>query len=225
MKSMLAFVLLLAFATPAFAEEEDACAKPTKIHGFETCADIAKAEAEGEVVVYATNPEAAELRVLAEFTKLFPKIKANYTRLQAGALYSKVSAERQAKTYTVDAMQISDMGMILDFQKKQGYVRYVSPTSLSYGSPDPSVNLAAVEDLLAAVRAELPAGGKQYFGTFPHSSTPGPPSAAVGVACGTRSRRPRGVDLRLARSGRTRRRGLRRPGPHAGVIPRRSGAR
>ena len=46
-------------------------------------------------------------------------------------------------------------------------VSIVSPTSLSYGSPDPSVNLAAVEDLLAAVRAELPAGGKQYFGTFP----------------------------------------------------------
>ena len=68
MKSIfcLAVILALGLATPAFAEEEDACAKPTKIHGFETCADIAKAEAEGEVVVYATNPEAAELRVLDE---------------------------------------------------------------------------------------------------------------------------------------------------------------
>ena len=54
------------------------------MEGFKTCADVEKAEAEGEVVVYATNPEAAELRVLAEFTKLFPKIKTNYTRLQAG---------------------------------------------------------------------------------------------------------------------------------------------
>jgi len=52
------------------------------------------------------------------------------------------------------------------------YVRYVSPTSLSYGSPDASVNLAAVEDLLAAVHAELPAGGKQYFGTFPSEVRP-----------------------------------------------------
>lgn len=52
------------------------------------------------------------------------------------------------------------------------YVRYVSPTSLSYGSPDASVNLDAVEDLLAAVRAELPAGGKQYFGTFPSEVRP-----------------------------------------------------
>ena len=52
------------------------------------------------------------------------------------------------------------------------YVRYVSPTSLSYGSPDASVNLAAVEELLAAVRAELPPGGKQYFGTFPSEVRP-----------------------------------------------------
>jgi len=78
------------------------------------------------------SPEAAELSVLGEFAKLFPKIKPNYTRLQAGALYAKVTAERQAKTYTVDAMQISDMGMILDFQKKNGYVRYVSPQMAAY---------------------------------------------------------------------------------------------
>ncbi len=52
------------------------------------------------------------------------------------------------------------------------YVRYVTPTSLSYGSGDTSVNLAAVEELLAGVRAELPAGGKQYFGTFPSEVRP-----------------------------------------------------
>jgi B12-binding domain/radical SAM domain protein len=52
------------------------------------------------------------------------------------------------------------------------YVRYVSPTSLSYGSDDTTVNLPAVEELLAAVRAELPAGGKQYFGTFPSEVRP-----------------------------------------------------
>jgi B12-binding domain/radical SAM domain protein len=52
------------------------------------------------------------------------------------------------------------------------YVRYVTPTSLSYGSEDTSVNLPAVEALLAAVREELPAGGKQYFGTFPSEVRP-----------------------------------------------------
>ena len=52
------------------------------------------------------------------------------------------------------------------------YVRYVSPTSLSYGSDGTDVNLPAVEELLAAVGAELPAGGKQYFGTFPSEVRP-----------------------------------------------------
>src|SRR6202035_596166 len=118
-------------AGPAFADG-DLCAQPTEVQGFKTCADVTKAEAEGELVVYATNPEAAELKVLARFNALFPKIKTNYTRLQAGALYAKVTAERQAKTYTVDVMQISDMGMILDFQKKNGYVHYVSPQMAAY---------------------------------------------------------------------------------------------
>ncbi len=52
------------------------------------------------------------------------------------------------------------------------YVRYVSPTSLSYGSADTEPNLPAVEELLAAVREELPANGKQYFGTFPSEVRP-----------------------------------------------------
>jgi iron(III) transport system substrate-binding protein len=118
--------------TPALSDTGDLCAQPTEVQGFKTCVDVAKAEAEGELVVYATNPEAAELKVLAQFNQLFPKIKTNYTRLQAGALYAKVTAERQAKAYTVDVMQISDMGMILDFQKKNGYVHYISPSMAGY---------------------------------------------------------------------------------------------
>ena len=70
---------LLVAAAPVLAAEGDRCTEAREIQGFKTCADVEKAEAEGEVVVYATNPEAAELRVLAEFTKLFPKIKTNYT--------------------------------------------------------------------------------------------------------------------------------------------------
>lgn len=134
MKALLRIIAAMAVlaAAPALAETGDLCAHPTEMQGFKTCADVAKAETEGEIVVYATNPEAAELRVLAQFNQLFPKIKTNYTRLQAGALYAKVSAERQAKTYTVDVMQISDMGMILDFQKKNGFVHYISPSMDAY---------------------------------------------------------------------------------------------
>lgn len=114
------------------ANNGDLCANPKEVQGFKTCADVAKAEAEGEVVIDATDPEAAELRILKEFTKLFPKIQTNYTRLQAGALYAKINAERQARTYTVDVLQMSDMGMVLDFQKKHGYERYVSPQMAEY---------------------------------------------------------------------------------------------
>jgi B12-binding domain/radical SAM domain protein len=52
------------------------------------------------------------------------------------------------------------------------YVRFLTPTALSYGSQDERPDLAAVEALLAAVRAELPAGGKLYFGSFPSELRP-----------------------------------------------------
>src|ERR1700758_1670247 len=106
MRFLVALSVAALICGAASAAEEGLCPDPKQMQGFKTCADVAKAEAEGEVVIYATNPEAAELQVLGEFAKLFPKIKPNYTRLQAGALYAKVTAERQAKTYTVDAMQI-----------------------------------------------------------------------------------------------------------------------
>ncbi|HEX3863458.1 MAG TPA: extracellular solute-binding protein [Stellaceae bacterium] len=124
-------LLAAACAAPAMAEDAG-CASPQQAEGFKTCADIAKAEQEGEVVIYATDPEAAEQRVLAAFRKAYPKIKTNYVRLQAGALYAKVLAERQAKSYLVDALQLSDMGMVLDFQKKGGYLHYVSPELAAY---------------------------------------------------------------------------------------------
>jgi B12-binding domain/radical SAM domain protein len=51
------------------------------------------------------------------------------------------------------------------------YARFLTPTCLSYGSADESVNLEAVEELLAAVREELPQG-RIYFGTFPSECRP-----------------------------------------------------
>ena len=125
--------LAVALSASALAAEDGAlCAKPQQMQGFKTCADVAKADEEGEVVIYSTSPEAAAQKMLALFRAQFPQIKTNYVRLQAGALYAKVLAERQAKSYLVDAMQISDMGMVLDFQKKGGYVHYVSPEMAAY---------------------------------------------------------------------------------------------
>ncbi|HTO96167.1 MAG TPA: TIGR04013 family B12-binding domain/radical SAM domain-containing protein [Myxococcales bacterium] len=59
------------------------------------------------------------------------------------------------------------------WMKRDGvrYLRFVTPTCLSYGSQDTSVNLAAVEALLSALREELPEGSI-YFGTFPSECRP-----------------------------------------------------
>src|SRR5215212_8396650 len=103
------------------------CDAPRQMEGFKTCANVEKAEAEGAFTLYSTDPEQGQVKLLASFNKSFPKIKTSYVRLQAGALYAKVLSERQAKSYLVDVIQISDMGMILDFQRKGGFRQYVSP--------------------------------------------------------------------------------------------------
>jgi iron(III) transport system substrate-binding protein len=129
----LSFIILLAtlamlLATPAML----ACDKPEQLDGFKTCADVAKAEQEGALVVYATDPEAATEAVLAKFRAAFPKIKPTYLRLQGGALYAKLMSERQGHAYLTDVLQPSDMGFALDFQKRGGYMPYVSPEMAAY---------------------------------------------------------------------------------------------
>jgi iron(III) transport system substrate-binding protein len=119
-------------AAPPAAASDKVCDSPKQMQGFKTCADVAKAEAEGEIVVYTTDPEHGTVKMLAAFNEMFPKIKTNYIRLQAGALYQKLLSERQAKQYLVDVMQISDVGMVLDFQKRGGYRQWVSPEHAAY---------------------------------------------------------------------------------------------
>lgn len=116
----------LAAGSPALADAK-VCDKPQQMDGFKTCADIAKAKAEGAFTLYSTDPEQGQVKLLAAFNKVFPEIKTSYVRLQAGALYAKVLSERQANSYLVDVIQISDMGMILDFTRKGGFRQYVSP--------------------------------------------------------------------------------------------------
>ncbi|MBB5134540.1 B12-binding domain/radical SAM domain protein [Thermocatellispora tengchongensis] len=51
-------------------------------------------------------------------------------------------------------------------------VRFITPTSLSYGSPGPDPDLGAVEELLAGVKEELPPNGRIFFGSFPSEVRP-----------------------------------------------------
>jgi B12-binding domain/radical SAM domain protein len=52
------------------------------------------------------------------------------------------------------------------------FVRFLSPTSLSYGSQGTEPNLDAVDALLSEVRAGAGADAKIYFGTFPSEVRP-----------------------------------------------------
>ena len=99
---------------------------------FQTSADVAKAEQEGEVVYYGHDSEQGIVAILDAFKKDFPKIKTSYVRLQTGALYAKITAERSAGRFGVDVLQLSDISPAVDFQKKGGWEQYASPEYSAY---------------------------------------------------------------------------------------------
>jgi iron(III) transport system substrate-binding protein len=108
------------------------CPNPRQMDDFKTCADVAKAEQEGEAVFYTTDPPQATTEVMNDFMKAFPKIKATFLRLQAGNLFQRLMSERQAKTNVADVMSISEMTFATDLQKRGGYMLYGSPEYAAY---------------------------------------------------------------------------------------------
>lgn len=51
-------------------------------------------------------------------------------------------------------------------------IRFITPSALSYGSVDESVNISAVEQLLSVVRGIIGEDGRLFFGTFPSEVRP-----------------------------------------------------
>jgi iron(III) transport system substrate-binding protein len=127
--ALLAAAPILGATRPAAAQTP---AKSTKVFDFQTGADVAKAEQEGEVVYYSHDGEAGIAALLDGFRKDFPKIKTSYVRAQTGALYAKITAERSANRFGVDVLQLSDISPAIDFQKKGGYELHVSPEHAAY---------------------------------------------------------------------------------------------
>ena len=126
---------VLLMATSAWSQahaQAKLCDSPKQLQGFKTCANVEKAEAEAAFTLYSTDPEKGQVALLKAFTDQFPKIKTSYVRLQAGALYAKILAERQAKAFTADALVISDLGMAQDFQRRGGWKPYASPEHAAY---------------------------------------------------------------------------------------------
>jgi iron(III) transport system substrate-binding protein len=97
-------------AGPAMAA---ACDNPRQMDGFKTCANVEQAEKEGAITLYSPDPEAN----------------------QTGALYAKLMAERQAKTYMPDVLTLTDMTFVLDFQKRKGWMEYASPELAGIAPP------------------------------------------------------------------------------------------
>ena len=99
---------------------------------FTTAADVEKAEAEGEFLFYSHDSEPGIANILEAFNKDFPKIKGKYVRAQTGSLYSRIVAERSANRFAADVVQFSDPATGMDFQKRGGYARYLSPQAEFY---------------------------------------------------------------------------------------------
>ena len=114
-----------AFAAPYVSAQ--GAKKPTKVHDFNTYADVAKAEAEGSLVFYCHENEAGTAAIMEGFGKDFPKIKTSYVRAQTGALYNKIVSERSAGRFDVDVLQLSDVAPATDFEKRGGYEVYIGP--------------------------------------------------------------------------------------------------
>ena len=126
---------LLAAFLPLSAAWAAACDNPRQMDGFKTCANVEQAEQEGTLLMYSPDPEANQAALLDSFMKAFPKIKAKYLRLQTGALYAKLMAERQAHTYEPDILALTDVTFVLDFQKRGGWAKYESPELTAF-SPE-----------------------------------------------------------------------------------------
>jgi iron(III) transport system substrate-binding protein len=99
---------------------------------LKTCADVDKAFQEGALVHYSPDTESEMVNYLAAFRKAFPQIQTTYLRLQTGALYARLSAERQAKAYLPDTLVLTEMGFAIDFQKRGGYASHGSPESAAF---------------------------------------------------------------------------------------------
>jgi iron(III) transport system substrate-binding protein len=125
----------LAAAIPAGALAGHAWAQgkaPTKVLDFTTFADMDKVKQEGAFVFYCHESEPGTAAIPAAFAKDFPMIRTSYVRAQTGALYNKILSERSAGRYDVDVIQLSDIAPALDFQKRGGYERYISPQTDAY---------------------------------------------------------------------------------------------
>lgn len=101
---------LIAATMPSLAFAETAPGYPAD-YPADYAATVAKAEAEGSVVVYANTEHAAVEPILADFEKAFPKIRVDYIEIKAADLFSRISSEAAADALKADMVWSSAMDL------------------------------------------------------------------------------------------------------------------
>lgn len=137
-----------------------------------TCRGLARLSPEGELVSSA-QAERVELDAYPPFS--YQRRRFNALEITRGCIYAcgfcqtpfLFKARFRHRSVAQIRRAVRSMA-----QAGCGYVRFLSPTSLSYGSQSEAVELPAVEELLRGVREELGPQGRIYFGTFPSELRP-----------------------------------------------------
>lgn len=92
---------------------------------------VAKAEAEGSVVVYANTEHTAVEPILADFQKAFPKIRIDYIEIKAADLFSRISSESAAGALKADMVWSSAMDLQFQMVEDGIAAEYRSPEKAS----------------------------------------------------------------------------------------------
>ena len=114
---------------PASTAPAPAAAAPAAAKG----GDVEACKKEGKFVFYTTQIEEQIPALTKPYTDKYPFVNTSeYLRLQTGKLYAKITAEMDAGTKAADVLQITEISMALDFQKKGGWLSYISPSYAEY---------------------------------------------------------------------------------------------
>ena len=107
----------------------------TKVLDFTTAADIAKAEAEGEFTYYSHDSEPGDRRHPGGVQQGLPEDQGQICpRAELDAVQPHDLPSARPDKFTADVIQFSEPATALDFQKRGGYTRYVSPQAEFYAS-------------------------------------------------------------------------------------------
>lgn len=139
---------------------------------FRSVKGVAYIDASGKFVSNGSG----ELIELDEFPPFAPKIpRVNPIEITRGCVYACSFCQTPFMFKArFRHRSVENICEYVRFMQKAGApdVRFITPTSLSYGSNNNAVRLDKIEELLSSVHASLKSNGRLFFGTFPSEVRP-----------------------------------------------------